>query len=462
VVTYRCAHGFAATLLILLAAGGWSRAVPAASSVRRHVAEAERHLDFYARLGQADDLRQAIAHAERALAESPGRVEAELALYAALSAELEEWKGEAELIRRIEQLHGSIVAQRPDLGDEIAPPGLVAARSFWNRRLDLDGEARLQLEDAAIAAATAAAHLLPDYAPVHWFLVSALEERGRYEEAVGAIGEVLRLEPGSGRAYAKLGEIQATRIATGSQCGHPPALDQALRAYRRAVALAPDLAEGHAGLSDALGRAGHHELAVFEARQALRLDGGDGEAAARRRLAAALGRAGRPGEGLEVLRDLLARAPGDAAAHGLAGVLHLLDGDAAQAVESFDAYLTLAPWPSGELMAIRDVALREMGRAEQANLPPATRTAPRGCVAAVLRYQRGEIGAAALTGDCASGCDPAAAQLAIGHRALLDGDAAAAGEHFRDALRTGDEWSWVSALARARLARLGPGETGTR
>jgi tetratricopeptide (TPR) repeat protein len=89
---------------------------------------------------------------------------------------------------------------------------------------------------------------------------------GKPREAVATWRRYLEKEPDSPQALNNLAWLLATEL------GSP---EDAIPLARRAVGLAPDDANNHDTLAEALRRAGRHEEALAEAREALRLESGD-------------------------------------------------------------------------------------------------------------------------------------------------------------------------------------------
>ncbi len=118
-------------------------------------------------------------------------------------------------------------------------------------------------------------------------------------------------------------------------------LDEAISAFRALVALAPDDAEGHAGLGDALRRAGRLQEAASALREAVRL--GPGRATVHTALAITLRRLGCLAEAADAARAALTLDPGHAPAHSSLG--HALAGldRLAEAAAAFRAAARHAP-----------------------------------------------------------------------------------------------------------------------
>lgn len=99
-------------------------------------------------------------------------------------------------------------------------------------------------------------------------LGNLLVEQGRFEEAVQAYREAIRVKPNFAKTYVQLGNVLA---AQGK-------LEEAEQAYRQAIQVRPDLPEPHNNLGNLLGSQGRTAEAEREFREALRLDPGYAEA----------------------------------------------------------------------------------------------------------------------------------------------------------------------------------------
>ena len=115
--------------------------------------------------------------------------------------------------------------------------------------------------DDAIAAYRESLRLNDESAPTHYNLGFALSGRGRRAEAIAQFQEALRIDPDYAQAHNNLGALLQV-------IGQP---DQALDHYRRAVALRPDNIEARANLGQLLSNQGKVSEAAGEFREALRL-----------------------------------------------------------------------------------------------------------------------------------------------------------------------------------------------
>ena len=128
----------------------------------------------------------------------------------------------------------------------------------------------------------------------------SLEYLGRYEEAVEAYREAIRLDP----------EIAVPHSDLGNSLSHLGRYEEAVEAYREAIRLDPEDAFAHYGLAMSLSDLDRHEEAVEAYREAIRLDPED--AFAHYGLALSLSYLGRHEEAVEAYREAIRLNPEDA------------------------------------------------------------------------------------------------------------------------------------------------------
>jgi tetratricopeptide (TPR) repeat protein/SAM-dependent methyltransferase len=151
--------------------------------------------------------------------------------------------------------------------------------------------------DEAIAAFREAVRLHPGFVGAHYNLAMALEAAGSPHEALRAYDEVLRINSGYVDALNNRGGLLSSLGRTA----------EAVDSYRRAVACRPRAAGLHYNLANALSRCGQFEAAAQEYREAIRLDPAVAEA--HNNLATALDALDRHEEALEALERALALRP---------------------------------------------------------------------------------------------------------------------------------------------------------
>jgi len=134
-------------------------------------------------------------------------------------------------------------------------------------------------------------------------LGNLLIEQGRFEEAVQAFREAIRLKPNFAKTHVQLGNVLA---AQGK-------LAEAEQAFRWAIQLRPDLPEPHNNLGNLLGSQGRSAEAEREYREALQLDPGYAEA--HNNLGNMLGFQGKTGEAEGEYREAIRLQPDYFGAH---------------------------------------------------------------------------------------------------------------------------------------------------
>jgi tetratricopeptide (TPR) repeat protein/SAM-dependent methyltransferase len=155
----------------------------------------------------------------------------------------------------------------------------------------------LKRYDEAIAAFREAVRLHPGFVGASYNLAMALEAAGEPHEALKAYDEVLRINSGYVEALNNRGALLSSLGRT----------EEAVESYRRAVACRPRAAGLHYNLANALSRSGQFDSAAQEYRAALQLDPAIAEA--HNNLATALDALDRHEEALEALERALALRP---------------------------------------------------------------------------------------------------------------------------------------------------------
>jgi tetratricopeptide (TPR) repeat protein len=159
----------------------------------------------------------------------------------------------------------------------------------------------------------------------------ALHRAGRTEEAIGAYRRVLAIRPDLFEAQINLGNLLASmgRFA------------EAIAAYGAAMDVRADVPEAHFNLGNALKADGQLAQAVSAYRRALALKPDFPQALFN--LGNALQALGKSDEAATALRRAIRQAPAFAQAHNNLGVLLLDMGDIGEAEASFDAALRIEP-----------------------------------------------------------------------------------------------------------------------
>jgi tetratricopeptide (TPR) repeat protein len=203
--------------------------------------------------------------------------------------------------------------------------------------------------DDAIAHHQRAITLAPGYAPAHNNLGAALRGAGRVGEAIASYKQALALKPDFPSAsYNLANALLATGDASGS-----------VEQFQAALERSPQSVEAHNNLGIALATRGDAPGAIAAFRAALAID--DRSVHAHRNLGNMLIDSGARAEGIAHLERAIALAPAEPEAVYDLGTMFLEDRNFAVAAVRFEAALTIRPdWP--EAHNNLGIALASQGR----------------------------------------------------------------------------------------------------
>jgi tetratricopeptide (TPR) repeat protein len=207
--------------------------------------------------------------------------------------------------------------------------------------------------DEAIAHYTEALRIRPNVAEPHYNLGTALARQGKLRESISHYTEALRIEPGYAEACNNLGEVlrQQERY------------DEAISYYSKALQLRPDYPEAHSNLGIALAQQGKLKKAMAHFSEALRLQ--PDYAAAHFNLALALVRQERLEEAVAHFYEALRTQPDDADTHYNLGVTLEKQGRLEEAMIEFAEVLRIQP-DNGEAHTNLGLILARQGRFKEA------------------------------------------------------------------------------------------------
>jgi tetratricopeptide (TPR) repeat protein len=210
----------------------------------------------------------------------------------------------------------------------------------------------------AIAHFENAVKLLPA-ATAHYALASALSEEHRWEEAAVHFSEALKLNPKFAEAAFGLGVLRHLQRR----------LNDAIDAYRLAIASKVTFRDAHYNLGRALTAASQTSAGIDELRRALELDPKDAQA--RAALGAALAADNRIEEAIREYRQALAISPDlEAALIDLAWVLATSSGastsDIAEAVRMAERAATLTGYENAVVLDTLAAAYAAAGQIDRA------------------------------------------------------------------------------------------------
>jgi serine/threonine-protein kinase len=159
------------------------------------------------------------------------------------------------------------------------------------------------------------------------------------ENAISAFNRALTLDPKYAQAYAALGK--AYWLGYQEAVGNSAWMEKARAACDRAVATAPDLAEGHTCLGNVYRETGQYEKAVPEFQEATVLDPTSDDAF--RGLADTYQKLNRPGEAEATFRKAISLRPQYWDGYNWLGFFYWRQGQYAEAEKMFKEVVLLAP-----------------------------------------------------------------------------------------------------------------------
>jgi Flp pilus assembly protein TadD len=198
-----------------------------------------------------------------------------------------------------------------------------------------------------------AIELAPAYAPAYNNRGIALRAMGRIDEAVASYRRAIELQPGFPGAEFNLANALLAKGDTGASVAQ----------FQRAIEKTPQSVEAHNNLGIALAAKGDTAAAIVAFRAALAVD--ERSAIAHRNLGNVLIDAGNRGEGVRHLERAIALAPEDPEPVYDLGTVLLEDQDFARAAGRFQTAIKLRPdWP--EAHNNLGIALASQGRIGEA------------------------------------------------------------------------------------------------
>lgn len=184
--------------------------------------------------------------------------------------------------------------------------------------------------EEAIQAYKEAIRLKPDYAAYN-NLANTYYELGRYEEAIRAIQQAIRLEPEHAGGYYNLGNA----------CDELGRYEEAIQAYKKAIRLKPDYANAHFGLGIANYNSGRYQEAIQAYRQAISLKPDFAEA--HNSLGNVYRELGRYEEAIQAIQQAIRLKPGFAKAYMSLGLIYNELGRNEEAIQSYEQAIRLKP-----------------------------------------------------------------------------------------------------------------------
>ncbi len=219
--------------------------------------------------------------------------------------------------------------------------------------------------DAALKYALRSAELNPDFGDVHTLAGTALQEKGRLDEAIAQFREAIQITPDAPDAHDNLGvalmkqgkldeaiseyqtalnlrpEFTAAQVNLGIALSKQGKAEQAMMLYRAALTTAPEYPEGHYHLGVALVGQKRFDDARAEFEEAVRLKADYAEAL--NDLGAGFAREKRFDEAIANYRKALAAKPDLAEAHNNMGAALYGLQHVDEAIAEFEAAVRLKP-----------------------------------------------------------------------------------------------------------------------
>lgn len=416
---------------------------------------AEGHVESYNQSRDVRHLDQAI-DALRALDRlQPGDPGVNLMLYRVLAQKALTQRDEG-LLEELKDRYDAAYRMAPTLTRELAPPAFVAAELYWaiSSRKGLSAEREKAYEDKAIEALRDVIRDRPEFAPAHVKLGWVYYFRDLNELALFEAREAVRLAPESADAQLLLGRIYRSSIHEGPDCWDEHAIEEGIKAYKRAVALAPEEAAGHIGLSFLYLHREAYELSVFEAREAVRLHRSPYTLM---RVGVSLIFLGDYDEAIGALQQALETDPQYASALEWMGFAHFVRRDLEKAVQYYRRAAQAQKKPQLYPSLNLALALQSLGRDEEA-------------AAALdklgesfqgddwerwlLRFSRGEIDESKLLAAADNRCKRTEALFFSGYRQVIVGEPERARAQFRQAMALQAYCNSEFVSARAELRHL--------
>jgi tetratricopeptide (TPR) repeat protein len=183
----------------------------------------------------------------------------------------------------------------------------------------------------AVEAFKQAIRIKPDYAEAHCNLGVAYGKLGRWQEAIEAFSQAIKIKTdyaeahyNLGVAYGKLGRYQ-----------------EAVEAYKQAIRIKPDYAEAYYNLGVAYGELGRYQEAVESYKQAIRIKPDYAEAHYSRGVA--YNSIGRYQDAVEPYKQAIRIKPDYTEAHYNLGVVYSSLGRSQEALESYKQAIRIKP-----------------------------------------------------------------------------------------------------------------------
>ncbi|MGA2071311.1 MAG: tetratricopeptide repeat protein, partial [Sedimentisphaerales bacterium] len=183
----------------------------------------------------------------------------------------------------------------------------------------------------AIEALKQAIRIKPDLAEAHYNLGNAYNSLGRYQDAIESYKQAIRIKPDYAEAYDNLGNayLELSRY------------QDAVEAYKQAIRIKPDYAEVHYNLGNTYSSLGRYQDAIEDYKQAIRINPDYSEAYYN--LGVACGKVGHRQEEVEAYKQAIRIKPDYAKAYCNLGVAYDDLGRRQEAIEAYRQAIRIKP-----------------------------------------------------------------------------------------------------------------------
>ncbi|MGD0077610.1 MAG: tetratricopeptide repeat protein [Sedimentisphaerales bacterium] len=183
----------------------------------------------------------------------------------------------------------------------------------------------------AIEADKQAIKIKPGFAEAHCNLGNAYRELGRYRDAIESYKQAIRIKPDDALAHSNLG------VAYGNLGRYQDEIES----YKQAIRINPDYALAHSNLGVAYGNLGRYQDEIESYKQAIRIK--PDLALAHSNLGVAYGKLGRWQDAMESFKQAIRIKPDDADTHYNLGVTYANLNRYQDAIESYKQTVRINP-----------------------------------------------------------------------------------------------------------------------
>lgn len=126
--------------------------------------------------------------------------------------------------------------------------------------------------DEAIIKLKETTQIWPEFVDAHALLSEIYYKQGQRELAIGELKDATRLKPENPRYHRILGYLYKEKVHSEQNCYDEEAIGNGISGYKEVIRLTPQDAEAHSSIGWLYIHKGLYDLALFEAKEALRLN----------------------------------------------------------------------------------------------------------------------------------------------------------------------------------------------